>query len=198
MIDSRKRQRFVGASATVVLAAGFTAAAWADDAKVKPASKDAQRASGVVVKVERAEGKRVLTVNTAAVWRDWVRDQAAESPRQSTGKDAREGNESVATKGEPRDSNALVKIEVADDSRIETRFRAADDETGKGKKASEVAGSDDGRRSTGKPTEFRSTDLKSGLFVEADYRRKDGCNVASALAVIRPLPPAASADKNGR
>ena len=165
-----------------------------DEPKVKPASKDDQRVSGVIVKAEKVAnpgsgttgGKVVLTINMAAVWSDWVRDQVNENPRQSPKKDARDGAESVATKGEPRDRNTLVKVEVASDSRIETRFRRPDDETGKASNAAGKADADDSRQSA-KPPQFHLNDLKTGLFVETDYRRKDDRNVASRVAVIRPI-----------
>jgi len=170
-----------------------------DDAKVKPASKDDQRASGVIVKVDRAQTrdgseKLILSINTAAVWRDWARDQAAESPRRSARKDARDGAESVATKGEPKDKNTLVKVEVVHDSRIETRFRALDDESKKGDRTPATEGANTRRRSA-KPPQFRMADLKPGLFIETDFGRKDERNVARTLTVIRPTGPASRATK---
>lgn len=173
-----------------------------DEPKVKPASKDDQRVSGVIVKAEKVAnsnsgttgGKVVLTINTAAVWTDWVRDQINESPRQSPAKDARDGAESVATKGQPRDRNTLVKVEVASDSRIETRFRRPDDKTGKESTTAGKADPDD-RRQSAKPPQFRMSDLKTGLFVETEYRRKDDCNVASCVAVIRPIRAADTPEK---
>ena len=192
MFDPRRRPQLLPLSLAAVLATAIAGHSLADEPKVKPASKDAQRASGVIVKAEKAKdqaGKLILTINTAAVWRDWVRDQATESARQSPRKDARDGAESIATKGEPRDKDTLVKVEVAKDSRVETRFRAPDDETTKGTKTPDGSGDASAQRQSGKPTQFRIDDLKSGLFIEADFRRQDGCNVASAVAVIRPIPP---------
>lgn len=192
---STSRRAALAAVAAVVL----SGLARGDDPKVKPASKDDQRASGVIVKVDRARTqdgseKLILSINTAAVWRDWARDQAAESPRQSARKDAREGAESVATKGEPKDKNTLVKVEVVHDSRIETRFRALDDESKKGDKAP-GADTNNARRDSAKPPQFRMADLKPGLFVETDFGRKDEQNVARSLTVIRPTGPAAKAAK---
>ena len=71
-------------------------------------SPTAERASGVIVKVEPVtkgatpgstitdeakKGRQVprtvrLTINTAAVWRDWARDQATEDVTKSARKDA--------------------------------------------------------------------------------------------------------------
>ncbi|MDR3637565.1 MAG: hypothetical protein P4L84_27415 [Isosphaeraceae bacterium] len=201
MIDPGRRPLFFSVTVGGFLAILLSVPSLADEPKLRPAAKGAQRASGVIVTVEKDKkqsGKRILTINTAAVWRDWVRDQATQSPRQSARKDAIEGTQSVAAKGEPQDQNLLVKVEVTDDSRIETRFRVLDDETSKGAQSAAASNGRDDPRHAAKPTQFRASDLRSGLFIEVDFRRKDNCNVASAVAVIRPIPPSATSPTNAK
>lgn len=160
-----------------------------------------QKASGVIVKVERIEkgatkgatirketeaGRAApvsyrLTINTAAVWRDWSRDQARVKDSGSPAKDARRGNESVATRGEPAEPNSLVVVDLGPETRVDTRFRAPDDETSKGARAGEAS------RSAAKPLQFTASELKPGLFVDVDYTHQAAQNPASAVSVIRPI-----------
>jgi len=171
------------------------------------ASKESQRASGVIVKVERlargvtppaqaetasnqqspGPGIVRLTINTNAVWRDWARDQAKMEDRGPASKDAREGANSVATRGEPDDRNSEVVVDVVPDTRVETRFRTPDDETGKGSGTPEGAANGTARSTSAKPVQFRTDDLKPGLFVEADYRKFLAQNPARVVSVIRPI-----------
>ena len=179
----------------------------------------AERASGVIVKVEpiakgaaagsssvddakrgRERGaSRRLTINTAAVWRDWVRDQAADDPATSPGKAAEKGANSVAAKGEPQDPDTLVVVDIGPDTKVETRYRASTDETSKGARtpAEARAGAADPAEKTAPPSgrskaeskvlRFSADDLKPGLFIEADFRRATAQNLASTVAVIRPV-----------
>jgi hypothetical protein len=178
-----------------------------------PSAKDAprgERASGVILKVEPltkdggAAGKRRegsaegrnrpafrLTINTNTVWRDWARDQARFVDKGPASKDAARGANSIATQGEPVDRNNTVVVDVGPDTRVETRFRAADDETSKGAKTPQAAREGgaprDSRTRTAKPVEFRVQDLRAGLFVEVDYRPVNAKSAASSVAVIRPI-----------
>ena len=70
---------------------------------------------------------------------------------------------------------------------VETRFRPLDDETSKGTKQPEGAKSSG---SAAKPVQFKLDDLKSGLFVEVDYKHVTAQNAASTVTVIRPTMPA--------
>jgi hypothetical protein len=182
-----------------------------------PVASNDERASGVIVKVEpirkgansrsddlagekgRSATHR-LTINTAAVWRDWVRDQAGVSVNASPREQARRGSNSVATKGEPQSEDTLVVIDVGPSSKIETRFRASTDETSKGSKtpaAAREANEDPAEKGKGesskgdgkgsKVTRFQADDLQPGLFVEIDFEHKDARNLASSVAVIRPV-----------
>ena len=168
-----------------------------------------ERVSGVIVKCEdmlkrpatraatdQAENTRSsrsathrLTINTNAVWRDWARDQAQISDLGSTKSDVKKGANSIATVGEPADQNSLVVVAVIAATTIETRFRAADDESTKGSKAPESArvGNSKGGGATAKPVKFRTADLKPGIFVEVDYRHIANQNAASIITVIRPI-----------
>jgi len=84
-------------------------------------------------------------------------------------------------------------VEVASNTRVETRFRSPTDETSKGATAPEKVKSDESTSSkatpTGKPVEFRAEDLLPGLFVEADFRPSgpQDRNTASTVTVIRPI-----------
>jgi hypothetical protein len=170
---------------------------------------DAQgRASGVIVKIERVKpgassgtstdksdrprGHRTLrlTINTAAVWRDWARDRALQSNSESSNKAADEGANSVASKGEPQDEDTLVVVDLTSATKVETRFRTPEDETRKGSKTPEAARGGSGRAARddpAKPTHFAAHDLKPGLFVEVDFRHKTGRNRATTVCVIRPV-----------
>lgn len=179
------------------------------------ADPSAERASGVIIKAEPvaqggaargsggdaaksgagARGAVRLTINTAAVWRDWARDQAPAPADQSPRKAAERGANSIATKGEPESKDMLVVVQVGPDSKVETRFRLLTDETSKGAStpagAREEAGAKGGepgaKTQAAKPTRYSASDLKPGLFIEADFRRAGGENRASSVAVIRPV-----------
>jgi len=184
----------------------------------RKADTTAERASGVIVKVEpvtkgattgstidkeskagREQPRTLrLTINTAAVWRDWARDQATSTASESPRKAAETGAKSVA-KGEPETKETLVVVDVGPDSKIETRFRTPTDESSKGATTPGAAKNPDtGSRpddqagapkssSSGKPAQYAASDLKPGLFVEVDFRHMRAQNVASTLAVIRPV-----------
>ncbi len=167
------------------------------------ASSPKERASGVILKVEAVKGGDAgkethrLTINTDAVWRDWARDQSQVKDPGSPKKDATKGQNSVATAGEPADANSVVVVDIRPDTRVETRFRAPDDETGKGSTTPETAGTDKKGAKPDNVVRFRADDLKPGLFVEVDYRHVSAGNPASSVAVIRPIggPDSGSADK---
>ncbi len=128
-------------------------------ASPKPANPNAERASGVILKVEpitkgassgstiEGEAKKGraskvshrLTINTAAVWRDWARDQVVEKPTESPKAEATKGANSVATKGEPADKVTLVVIDLGPETRVHTRFRLVSDETSRGYRTPEEA-----------------------------------------------------------
>jgi hypothetical protein len=155
-----------------------------------------QRASGVILKVERAAGRQTrLTINTNAVWRDWSRDQAKVNDTGPAKKDAARGENSVATIGEPADKNSLVVVDVVPDTRVETRFRSPEVESSKGSK--EPAKTDSQRSSSAKPVQFRDEDLNPGLFVEVDFSHSNARNPASTVLVIRPIggPASGAADR---
>jgi len=213
------------ATATLVAASGLALAqqgqgkgrAKSGSAK---ASAKAERAAGVIVKVEPVtkgatpgstitdeakKGRQVsrtvrLTINTAAVWRDWARDQPPEDASSTPKKDAAEGANSIATKGQPVSPDTTVLVDVGPETRIETRFRSPDDETSKGATTPDGATQDDdpaadSSRSKARPgtskvggsgPSFRAQDLKPGLFIEADYRHMAAQTPASVVAVIRP------------
>jgi hypothetical protein len=179
-------------------------------AKSKLAVVRAERASGVIVKVEPIakvdsgrskhddsketdadKAHRVrLTINTDAVWRDWARDQVSANATQTPKKAAEKGAKSVATKGEPQTANSLVVIALTPASKVETRFRTLTDETTKGAKTASAARSDEPGRSKSRDSKsphFAAADLRPGLFVEVDFRRHDGADQASTVTVIRPV-----------
>jgi len=188
----------------------------------KAIARDAERAAGVIVKaeairkgagsrsdvVEKEKGeapRQRLTINTAAVWRDWVRDQAGQDLNASPRTQAERGANSVATKGEPRSEDTEVVVDIGPNTKVDTRFRESSDETSKGgrtpaeaREASEDPATEKGKggdaasrekmRSKGaRVARFQAEDLKPGLFVEVDFSHRDGRNVATTVTVIRPL-----------
>jgi len=212
------------ATAALVAASGL---GLAQEGKVKAkaseskGSPSAERVSGVIVKVEPVtkgatpgstiteearKGRQAprtvrLTINTAAVWRDWARDQATEDVTKSAKKDAEEGQNSVATKGQPITADSAVMVDVGPNTRVETRFRSPTDETSKGAATPDEAREEDDSTSSAAKSRSRADksksrekgpsfgvgDLKPGLFVEAEYRHLTAQNPASVVTVIRPL-----------
>lgn len=179
-------------------------------AKSTPAINQAERVSGVIVKVEpiasgdserpkQADSKKAksarsrlvrLTINTDAVWRDWARDQVTVNATQSPKQAAEKGAKSVATEGEPETKNSLVVIALTPASKVETRFRTLTDETTKGARTASEARSDEPAHSQSKNAKsphFAAADLRPGLFVEVDFRRQHGADQASTVTVIRPV-----------
>jgi hypothetical protein len=162
----------------------------------------AQRASGVITLTEsngKAQPKRVhLSIKTDAVWRDFVRDQATAGAKPSTKAAAEKGKDSIATKGEPASPNDLLRVEVVPDTRLESRFRAGNDESNsgyateaealaaeKGEKPKSTEGAR--RRESAKPKRLAPADLKAGLFVEVEYRQARDRKQATVVRVIRPV-----------
>src|SRR5262249_55560903 len=108
------RTLFRCASLTGGAAILLSGLAHAADPPVKPATKEAQAGAGVTGEGRKGQagggaGGGIVPITPAAVGRDGPRDQTREPPRQSAQKDARDGAESVGTKGEPKDKNTLVK-----------------------------------------------------------------------------------------
>ena len=194
---NRVLSRITFATATAMLVAAGVSLA--DDKKAGDrtlkGSDPKERAAGVIVKVEKQrnnsdssnEKDRLryrLTINTAAVWRDWARDQDKTGGPASTKKAAREGNDSVATKGEPKSPNTLVVVDVQKATQVETRFREMSDETGRG---SANPPADSAHRTSAKPVRFAFDDLKEGLYVEVDFQHRNERNPASRVTVLRPI-----------
>jgi len=190
--------------------------------------RSAERASGVIIKVEpiynraattqpAAKGRKPaaaqadavrLTINTAAVWRDWARDQVSADSDRSTRAAAERGANSVATKGEPETKDSLVVVRLESGGAVETRFRTLLDESTKGAKTptaarDEAAGepakpdsrtndrSKGSKTQVARPIQFHASDLRPGLFVEVDYRGLKEGNQAKTVTVIRPISESA-------
>ncbi len=211
-------------------AVGQTAATKGSPSTAKGAGAP-ETAAGVIVKVEpvgkgaspgtvpdRAgkDGTEMprtvrLTINTAAVWRDWVRDQATLDPK-SPRRAAADGNKSVATDGQPRSEDTLLVVDLAPETRVETRYRSATDEASQGAKtpggAAKAEASTDPadtskaesepkrKGSSTKPgadaleekmARFSVDDLKPGLYVEVDFRHVQATDRASIVRVMRPV-----------
>jgi len=211
------------ATATLVATSGLGLAQQGKDKAKSSSPKVAttpERASGVIVKAEPVtkgatpgstiteeakKGRQAprsvrLTINTAAVWRDWARDQATEDVTKSATKDAEEGQNSIATKGQPATPDTTVVVDVGPDTRVETRFRSANDETSKGAATPEEARKEDDPTSDADKSETRTKaksaekgpsfgvgDLKPGLFVEVEFGHVTAQNPASVVTVIRPI-----------
>jgi hypothetical protein len=219
MLRTSWRQTFVPLAAAAFFAAP-AAAQQADQrnrtpdrpaaTEPRPVSPARQHIAGVIIKTVNMHGdvgrepganpavrprpRAVrLTINSAAVWRDWSRDQVGQSPSASPRADADRGEKSVATTGEPRDRDTDVVVEVDADARVETLFRNVEGAARPDSKTPEAAraAGDSGTPSASQPrgsaiTHFAFDDLKPGLFVEIDYRTEKGRNHATKVAVIRP------------
>src|SRR5262249_49185469 len=164
---------------------------------------------GVIIKVEdvpkagreQHRGKR-LTINTAAVWSDWVRDQATVKPPTSTKDEAKEGANSIATKGEPVSPDTTVIVDVIHDTKVETRYRSATDEASEGartpagaaRKESDPAADRSARKDredknlgTSKGPQFDAAKLQPGLFIDVEFHRVSDQNRAHKVVVLRPV-----------
>ncbi|QEH38149.1 hypothetical protein OJF2_67470 [Aquisphaera giovannonii] len=217
------RQRAAGA----IVAGGLTVVLGlaADDSKApqdKAAPAQAAKAgrgriAGVITKVEPLGGADAsharawrLTVNTAVVWRDFVRDQATEPEKAShTGvnKAAEKGKESVATEGHPQASDLLATAELDGQTNISQRYRSSTDSVSDGAPTAEGASavedaaaqapSDRGIASKAeakdadkggpKARKLEVADLKPGLWVEVDSRVNDQSGHAVRIVVLRPV-----------
>jgi hypothetical protein len=189
-------------TATFIIAAGSARGVQDDLAKTSEQAAKKQRVEGVVIRVEpigenktAARGVK-LTINTAAVWRDYVRDTATtkETPPE---KAARKGKESVATKGQPVSPGTVATVEVTPDSRLELRYRTAMDERTQG-----AASADAARKLTSKagdPSQsskesvetagktIKVDQIKPGLFVHVRYHRDGKQDRADRLIVLEPV-----------
>ncbi len=186
-----------------------------------PADARHQLTTGVIVKAEpvnrdgtpandpAASPRFVrLTINTAAVWRDWVRDQAGTEPKSPRAAAAR-GEKSIATAGEPRSADTLTTVVMAFDTRIETRYRSSTDEVSEGARTPDGAAKAEARadpadtstgrvdRSAAKPVKFAAEDLKPGLWVEVHYKDAKSREKATLVRVMRPVggPATSAADE---
>lgn len=187
--------RFRPSLAIVGLLALPSFALSAPDGKDKDASKN-QKVEGVVVKAEpvgSGNGRRVrLTLNTAAVWRDYARDTALDNDKgESTRDAAKKGDDSVAAEGQPRDEDTLVTVEVNADTPAHKRFRAEMDAATLGAPSIEAA-----KRAVEEPSEERPVkggepvklkDLRRGLFVAVGYEKTEQSNRADWLVVLVPV-----------
>jgi len=160
-----------------------------------------QRTTGVIIKAEsprkedranpgaeskaqdkdRSSGRR-LTINTNIPWEDWVRDQVEGNPKATPREQAEKGANSIATKGQPRSENSDVVVEAGPETSIKSRQRL-DVEEGATIEATRAKTSSRGSEAM----TYRLDDLRPGLFVEIEYARKDGRNVARTVTVVRPI-----------
>lgn len=186
-----------------------------EKAKTLPPPADAkhQITTGVILKAEpvtrsgedaSAPGEKArsvrLTINTAAIWRDYSRDQATTRP-QTPKVAAAEGNRSIATAGEPIAPENTVVVVVTHETKIETRFRSPTDEISEGASkpadAAKVEAQTDTAEKGGprdreprvseKTPRFTADDLKPGLWVEVHYKEAKSREKATLLRVIRPV-----------
>ena len=223
-----KSSRYPGALVAVLsLLLAAPAFAQTTEAKKKektlppPANARHQLTSGVIVKAEpltragaptsdpeKATRHVRLTINTAAVWRDWVRDQASLEPK-SPRAAAVQGEKSIATTGEPRSADTTVVVEVAPGTLIETRYRSSTDEVSEGARTPEGAAKAEAStdpadttkprvdHSAAKPSRFTADDLKPGPWIEVHYKDAKTREKATLVRVMRPIggPQTSAADE---
>lgn len=188
--------------AVAIFVLGSPLAAIAQEGK-KSADRS-QVAEGVIVKVEKVADEKddkdknkdkdkaprrvKITVNTAAVWSDYVRDEARVKGSEA-GKD---GENSIATKGQPVSPNNVVVAEIGPATKLSTRFRSSTDETNKGSRTVQGAEKKDGspasddvkrRLRDEKAPKIGVGDLKVGQFVEIEAK----AGKANRLIVLKPV-----------
>ena len=190
-------------TAVAILVLGSPLASFAQEGK-KSADR-LQIAEGVIVKVEKvgddkdkAPQRVKITVNTAAVWSDYVRDEARVKGAES----AKDGANSVATKGEPVSPNNVVVAEVGAGTNLSTRFRSSTDETNKGSRTVEGAEKKDGSPASDdvkrRPRDKKAPktvigDLRVGQFVEVEAKGGKATRVIVLKPVGGPNTPASEA-----
>lgn len=192
-------------TAVAILVLGSPLASFAQEGK-KSADR-LQIAEGVIVEVEKvgddkdkdkARQRVKITVNTAAVWSDYVRDEARVKGAES----ANDGANSVATKGEPVSPNNVVVAEVGAMTNLSTRFRSSTDETNKGSRTVEGAEKKDGSPASDdvkrRPRDKKAPktvigDLKVGQFVEVEAKGGKATRVIVLKPVGGPNTPASEA-----
>ena len=190
-------------TAVAILVLGSPLASFAQEGK-KSADR-LQIAEGVIVKVEKvgddkdkAPQRVKITVNTAAVWSDYVRDEARVKGSES----AKDGANSVATKGEPVSPNNVVVAEVGAMTNLSTRFRSSTDETNKGSRTVEGAEKKDGSPASDdvkrRPRDKKAPktvigDLRVGQFVEVEAKGGKATRVIVLKPVGGPNTPASEA-----
>ena len=190
-------------TAVAILVLGSPLASFAQEGK-KSADR-LQIAEGVIVKVEKvgddkdkAPQRVKITVNTAAVWSDYVRDEARVKGTES----AKDGANSVATKGEPVSPNNVVVAEVGAGTNLSTRFRSSTDETNKGSRTVEGAEKKDGSPASDdvkrRPRDKKAPktvigDLRVGQFVEVEAKGGKATRVIVLKPVGGPNTPASEA-----
>jgi hypothetical protein len=134
---------------SLLMACGLVMADDKQPSKGGRKASDADRASGVIARIEPTErGDKdtqrswKLTLNIDVVWRDFVRDQAtdpARAARTGTGKAARKGRESIATEGHPKGEQMMVTVLVDPEAEITMRYRSSTDAFGEGSATPEGA-----------------------------------------------------------
>ena len=184
--------------AAILLAAASGLAARAGDDPPKPKEDKIERAEGViiaVVPVETAKESSVrVTVNTAAPWRDYVRDQAKAKPKA----DGKGGENSIAIKGEPVSPNTTIIVVVNRQTSLANRYRSSTDETSKGSRtvegAEKTGGSPQGQATKRSPRDEKAPkllvkDLKVGQFVEVEAKKGRADRLIVLLPVETGLKP---------
>jgi hypothetical protein len=198
-----------------------------DDAKAKPAPAGSEgtaidadkieRIQGVILKIEptRAAGEPaakgdtrsgsgsvLIHVNTAAVWRDFVRDQVV-NPSQASGvTQLPQGTNSVATKGQPASTNTSFRVAATPRTPIEGRYRSSTDEQSRGGATPKAAAAaetgqepttDAAKSARPEPKGGNSLalqDLKPGLWIEVDAITVAGeknTGAAYRITVLKPV-----------
>jgi len=183
----------------IAMSALHAATADAQATKKMPKAAEDQRVSGVLSKVEDAgkgKGKgRKLTIQTDAVWADWVRDQATKEAGGTLAKAAEKGKQGIAAKGEPAADDDRTVVEVTADAKLEVRYRSSTDETNAGSATpGEAAAQGEEGKPAAKPQKkaeapkaIKPEELKVGLFVEVEYAKVGGQNRVKRLIVLRPV-----------
>jgi hypothetical protein len=159
---------------------------------------DRQLVQGVIVKVEPCDKEDAskglkATINTAAVWRDYVRDTTSEKGS-SVEKAAQKGEDSVATKGQPEAPETLVHVEIARDPAAVLHYRTATDERTLGaptpaaaRKIAEADAEDSEEAPTATAKAIKPADIKKGLFVHVRYHREGDRNIADRVVILEPV-----------
>ena len=173
--------------AALLLVASWTVAAHAGDDPPKDDADKMEKAEGVIVKVDRGDDQLKLTINTAAVWSDYV-PRPGHRRREAEGRKELDRHRRRTPHRELRHRRPGRRLHQAPHpvsvQHRRGQRRLEDDPEGRAEgRDGQLEGRENGRRATRRPRSSRPRSLRSARFVEVESKK----GVAHRLVVLRPV-----------